>query len=176
MSLPLTHSRVAAQLAGDRFYFGKDCTQHHGGKRYAANGKCPKCQAERNGNARYGQRGSAITARITAKAEGEPTYKGTSCKRGHSGWRYTTSGNCVECAALRNRDPLVARRVNAAWFTNNREYRRLYNRAQRELKRDLEMKRLQAESMEREALKLKAAELQRRRERNAEKRAQTCHP
>ncbi len=174
MSLPT--SRIAAQLAGERYYYGKDCTQHHGGKRYAANGKCPTCQAARNGNAHYGQRGSAITARLTAKAEGKPTYKGTSCKRGHSGHRYTSSGNCVECyaLALRHRDPLVERRVNAAWFANNREYRRLYNRAQRELKRDLEMKRLQSESREREALKLKAAELQRRRERNAEKRAQSC--
>ncbi len=174
--LILKSSRVAAQLAGDRFYFGKDCTQHHGGKRYAANGKCPKCQAMSNGNRNYDQRKPVITARITAKAAGELTYKGTPCKRGHSGHRYTSSGNCVECYALRHRDPSIERRTNAAWFANNREYRRLYNRAQRELKRDLKMKQLQAESMEREALKLKAAELQRRRDRNAEKRTQSCHP
>ncbi len=39
-------------------------------------------------------------ARLAAIAAGRKTYKGSPCKRGHSGLRYVAQSDCIECARL----------------------------------------------------------------------------
>ncbi len=39
-------------------------------------------------------------ARLAAIAAGRKTYKGSPCKRGHSGLRYVAQSDCIECAQL----------------------------------------------------------------------------
>jgi hypothetical protein len=45
-------------------------------------------------------------ARLAAIAAGRKTYKGSPCKRGHSGLRFVAQSDCVECARLRHRGRL----------------------------------------------------------------------
>jgi hypothetical protein len=45
-------------------------------------------------------------------------YTGEPCKRGHFGDRYTSSGRCVSCASIHDRE----------WRTKNLEHRRAYER------------------------------------------------
>lgn len=44
------------------------------------------------------QRDEAKRIRFMAESRGEIKYLGTPCKHGHSGFRYTRNGLCVECS------------------------------------------------------------------------------
>lgn len=39
-------------------------------------------------------------AKLAARAAGKKKFNGSRCKRGHTGIRYTSTGNCVECVAM----------------------------------------------------------------------------
>ena len=44
-----------------------------------------------------------MTARLEAARLGQTKYLGTACKHGHDGWRYTTSGGCIQCVIASNK-------------------------------------------------------------------------
>lgn len=43
-----------------------------------------------------------MMARANAAQRGEKKYLGSPCKQGHDGWRYTTSGGCIQCVIATN--------------------------------------------------------------------------
>lgn len=43
-----------------------------------------------------------MNPRTEAARNGESKYLGNPCKKGHEGWRYTTSGGCIGCVIATN--------------------------------------------------------------------------
>ncbi len=161
--------RLDAQIAGEKYYQGKPCKYGHDGLRYTSNAKCILCSSKQP-ETRIG-RFDAIEARKKAAALGEVTYTSNHpCVAGHF-VRYVCNAVCVECTKLRNEqyrkaDPERAARYGREWREKNREYYLAYAKAHYQPK-----PRKPKQAID---LSEKAAELQRRRERNAQKRAQSC--
>ena len=62
-------------------------------------------------------------SRVAAQIAGEKFFIGDSCKRGHSGTRYTISGSCVECGALASARCSANPKYRARKLERNRKYR-----------------------------------------------------
>lgn len=52
-----------------------------------------------------------------ARQNGDLTYIGRPCKKGHDGRRYTSGQHCVQCAAERDRNPKqpIQAQANSPW-------------------------------------------------------------
>lgn len=67
------------------------------------------------------------TARQAALATGQKTYLGAPCKRGHAGWRFTSTMGCRDCAAARRNTP-EAKAEAAAYRAAHAEEAKDYGR------------------------------------------------
>lgn len=102
IQLPAT--KTEAVRIGAKFYQGKAaCPRRHADMtRYTRGGRCVTCTRE-DAAARMGRtlkaspRGLIRPERAKAVTNGETTYQGTACPKGHTE-RFTTSNNCVECS------------------------------------------------------------------------------
>lgn len=97
--------RQAALAAGKTWYtpaVGDPCKAGHMAERRVSNGACKQCEAERAGVPEvpyYEANPDMVISRGDARALGLRYYRtGKPCKRkGHTGWRYVSTNNCVDC-------------------------------------------------------------------------------
>lgn len=110
--------RQAAIAAGEAWYMPDTPCRHCGqiAERRVANAQCRGCQALArqsdgmpDGMAGQSERAQGVAAmqsqpdmvvsREDARSLGLPAFRtGRACKKGHRGFRYTVSGNCIDCA------------------------------------------------------------------------------
>jgi hypothetical protein len=102
--LPETGLR-AQQLGLPLYYTGKPCVRGHISPRYTSSGNCIECIEEKRKIAGKNMRGGAKFRKqsqndlaVQALANGNKTYIGTPCPKGHTERRATT-GNCMICEA-----------------------------------------------------------------------------
>lgn len=103
--------RQIALAAGATWYDpapGDVCPAGHQAPRRVANGSCQQCEQEQRGpdNRRTPATDVDIRAlcpelvinRDDARTAGFTVFRtGESCKRGHFGWRYISTGGCIDC-------------------------------------------------------------------------------
>lgn len=94
--------RQQAIKNGERWYTPDEPCPKCGQRadRYVDNGRCQGCDTKRGTVEKpvYQQFPDMIIDRETARTNGFNAYRtGKPCRRGHNGWRYVSSGNCVEC-------------------------------------------------------------------------------
>lgn len=100
--------RQAAIQAGETWYTpadGDTCPRGHMARRRVSNGSCEECEALRRPAASVREPAAYevlgadfVLSRVDAKGLGFKHYRtGEPCKRGHRGWRYLSTGGCIEC-------------------------------------------------------------------------------
>lgn len=104
--------RQAALAAGEMWYtpaFGDVCDAGHHAERRVSNGVCRQC--EENAKLKRQENRAAtkapeiyetcpdmVISREDAKAMGFLYYRtGKPCRAGHTGWRYVSTNNCIDC-------------------------------------------------------------------------------
>lgn len=114
--LPETALR-ANQIGAPLYYTGKPCARGHLSPRYASSANCIECIEQKRKIAGRNLRGgskfrsqSQNYLAVQALSNGEKTYNGRPCPRGHTERRATT-GNCVECETINNKK----RKERAKW-------------------------------------------------------------
>ena len=65
-----------------------------------------------------------FTSKIEAKQAGQKRYQGVSCKRGHSGERWVSNGECHECGVKARREAGRKFRLSNRALCNQREKER----------------------------------------------------
>lgn len=95
---PRNQDKQEAIAAGRNKYQGKPCKHGHNGLRYTRNHSCVECVAA--WDVARGRTNPVPSERLKAKRNGETTYQGTVCHRGHIGRRYVANACCVECVSL----------------------------------------------------------------------------
>jgi hypothetical protein len=81
------------------------------------------------------------SARRQAFLQGQTRYHGSLCHRHDTTERYVSNCKCVDCCLAINRDvyhrdPDADKRRSAAWHRANREYRNVYQQANRQKNRE----------------------------------------
>lgn len=120
-----------------RFYTGVQCKNGHTDERYVSTRTCATCMNDHNkrnkaknprkkyeynenrrkawNERRAARRAAGASAvdptslRGAALIAGATTFMGAPCKRGHTGERYVTDGQCCDCKRARNRGELSGR-------------------------------------------------------------------
>jgi hypothetical protein len=99
-------NREEARDAGHIHYDGKPCVRCSATRRYASTNDCVACRtsghlsmAERHALAAHNR-----ALRDTAVLYGQRRYHGGDCAQKHGGERYTSSGECVACRKLMDRN------------------------------------------------------------------------
>lgn len=98
--------RNEAVKRGDKWYTPDDPCHRCNTRsmRYVATGACQGCKGAKASDSAAKACIDALGAdfvisRKDAKATGLKVYRtGFYCKRGHTGWRWTSTGNCINCA------------------------------------------------------------------------------
>jgi hypothetical protein len=99
--------RQAALAAGETWYMPVDgdlCPAGHLARRRVVNGSCEECETLRRAVAAAPPLIQDVwpaelpLSKADAAAAGFKVYRSTSaCKRGHIGWRYVSTGGCLDC-------------------------------------------------------------------------------
>lgn len=97
--------RQIALSKGEQWYMplpNDPCKNGHVALRYVATGTCKQCQDEKRTTVDTVQINKIspdmIITRKDAKLAGFKVYRtGRLCSGGHTGWRYVTTGNCLDC-------------------------------------------------------------------------------
>lgn len=99
-------ARQIAINAGETWYIpepGDTCPRGHVAKRRVSNGACHQCEQDaliKNNRAPmiHEMYPNMIIKRADARDLGFSMYRtGEPCGAGHTGWRYVSTGNCLEC-------------------------------------------------------------------------------
>ena len=104
--------RQRALIAGQAWYTPDEPCERCGqrAERRVNNGECSGCVPRKRNKGDEGltpaqiimrDQPDMLLTRDDARALGLPVYRtGSTCKRGHTGFRYTSTGACVDCVAL----------------------------------------------------------------------------
>lgn len=100
---PTTSPRQAAIAAGELRYTPLDPCRHCGttAERLVANGRCTGCATDKRATADsqlMRESPELVLTRDDARTMGFKVYRtGEACRKGHKGYRYVSTGNCISC-------------------------------------------------------------------------------
>jgi hypothetical protein len=99
-------NREESRDAGHIHYDGKPCIRCMAIRRYVSTNDCVTCRTlgHMTMAERFAQAAQSRALRETAVLYGQRRYHGHDCAKKHGGERYTSSGECVACRQLMDRN------------------------------------------------------------------------